>query len=167
VAAAACPGLRTATGVCASPAPARVAGGRVTLPCAFFSSEVHSSSCSVAFSEGRSILNEVSRPIHRRRSEGLAVRGLFGLGVPELAVIAGVAALVFGPKQLPAIGKSLGQTVKSFQQATKEFEAEITKSKDETVAKVEGQQDESSPTESGTITSTPIATPPKSEKESM
>ena len=78
--------------------------------------EVHSSSCSVAFSEGRSILNEVSRPIHRRRSEGLAVRGLFGLGVPELAVIAGVAALVFGPKQLPAIGKSLGQTVKSFQQ---------------------------------------------------
>lgn len=53
-----------------------------------------------------------------------------------------------------------------FLQATKEFEAEITKSKDETVAKVEGQQDESSPTESGTITSTPIANPPKSEKES-
>jgi len=45
----------------------------------------------------------------------VAVRGLFGLGVPELAVIAGVAALVFGPKQLPAIGKSLGKTVKSFQ----------------------------------------------------
>jgi len=61
------------------------------------------------------------------------MRGLFG--VPELAVIAGVAALVFGPKQLPAIGKSLGQTVKSFQQAIKEFEAEITKSKDKTVAK--------------------------------
>ena len=57
--------------------------------------------------------------------------------------------------------------VHCFLQATKEFEAEITKSKDETVAKVEGQQDESSPKESGTITSTPIATPPKSEKESM
>jgi Sec-independent protein translocase protein TatA len=32
----------------------------------------------------------------------LVVRGLSGLGVPELAVTAGVAALVFGAEQLPA-----------------------------------------------------------------
>jgi TatA/E family protein of Tat protein translocase len=43
-------------------------------------------------------------------------RALFGLGVPELAVIAGVTALIFGPSKLPEIGKSLGKTVKSFQQ---------------------------------------------------
>lgn len=36
--------------------------------------------------------------------------------MPELAVIAGVAALVFGPKKLPEVGKSLGKTIKSFQQ---------------------------------------------------
>jgi sec-independent protein translocase protein TatA len=45
--------------------------------------------------------------------------------VPELVVIAGVAALVFGPSKLPELGKGLGKTVKSFQTAAKEFETEL------------------------------------------
>jgi sec-independent protein translocase protein TatA len=54
-------------------------------------------------------------------------KGIFGLGVPELAVIAGVAALVFGPAKLPELGKAAGQTAKSFQEAAKEFSSELKK----------------------------------------
>jgi sec-independent protein translocase protein TatA len=52
------------------------------------------------------------------------------LGVPELAVIAGVAALIFGPSKLPELGKAAGETAKSFQMAAKEFNEELKKGMD-------------------------------------
>ncbi|GAB4836001.1 hypothetical protein Ancab_000919 [Ancistrocladus abbreviatus] len=62
--------------------------------------------------------------------EGSYLHLFVRLGVPELIVIAGVAALVFGPKNLPEVGRSVGKTVKSFQQAAKEFESELKKEPD-------------------------------------
>ncbi|KAK9809082.1 hypothetical protein WJX72_009099 [[Myrmecia] bisecta] len=63
--------------------------------------------------------------IARSQRRQVTRMGLFGLGVPEIAVIAGVVALIFGPSKLPELGKGLGKTVKSFQTAAKEFETEL------------------------------------------
>jgi sec-independent protein translocase protein TatA len=50
---------------------------------------------------------------------------IFGIGLPEMAVIAAIALLVFGPKRLPEMGKTLGKTLKGFQSASQEFEKEF------------------------------------------
>ena len=41
---------------------------------------------------------------------------MFGLGVPEIAVIGLVAVLIFGPKKIPEIGSALGKTIKGFKE---------------------------------------------------
>ena len=39
---------------------------------------------------------------------------MFGLGWTELAVIIGVALLIFGPKKFPEIGAAFGKTLREF-----------------------------------------------------
>jgi sec-independent protein translocase protein TatA len=50
---------------------------------------------------------------------------VFGIGLPEMALILVIALLIFGPKKLPEIGRSLGKAVRGFQEASKEFETEF------------------------------------------
>ena len=52
---------------------------------------------------------------------------IFGIGLPEIAVIVVLGLLIFGPKRLPQLGKTIGKTIKGLQNASKEFENEISK----------------------------------------
>ncbi|MEL6462160.1 MAG: twin-arginine translocase TatA/TatE family subunit [Cyanobacteria bacterium J06621_15] len=44
---------------------------------------------------------------------------MFGLGFPEMAVIAFVAILIFGPKKIPELGSALGKTLRGFKDEMK------------------------------------------------
>jgi len=61
---------------------------------------------------------------------------VFGIGLPELAVIAAIGLLVFGQKRLPELGKTLGRTLKGFQSASREFEQEFRRAVDSVEAEV-------------------------------
>lgn len=51
---------------------------------------------------------------------------MFGrIGTMELVLILGLVLIIFGPKKLPEIGKSLGKGLREFKQATTEITTEI------------------------------------------
>ena len=43
---------------------------------------------------------------------------MFGLGVPELALILVIGLVLFGPGKLPQVGKALGKSIKEFKSAS-------------------------------------------------
>lgn len=50
---------------------------------------------------------------------------MFGLGIPELIVIFVIALLVFGPKKLPDLGKSIGRAMAEFKKASDDFQDSV------------------------------------------
>ncbi len=41
---------------------------------------------------------------------------MFGLGWPEVAIIAALGFLIFGPKKIPELGSALGKTLRGFKE---------------------------------------------------
>jgi sec-independent protein translocase protein TatA len=47
---------------------------------------------------------------------------MFGnIGLPELMVIMVIALLVFGPKKLPEVGRTIGKAIREFKKSTDEI----------------------------------------------
>jgi sec-independent protein translocase protein TatA len=88
---------------------------------------------------------------------------IFGIGLPEMGVIFVVALLIFGPKKLPEIGRSVGKTIRSFQEASNEFQSEFKREAEQleqvvkTTAELEPKKIEAATSEHDTANSSPIS----------
>lgn len=54
---------------------------------------------------------------------------MFGMGIGELAVIAFILLVFFGPKKLPELAKGIGQAINEFKKSGREELAKIDNQK--------------------------------------
>ncbi|HIW75108.1 MULTISPECIES: twin-arginine translocase TatA/TatE family subunit [Gordonibacter] len=66
---------------------------------------------------------------------------ILGMGMPELLIILAVVLLIFGPKNLPKLGASLGKTVKGLREGLGGTKDEVA----EEVVLVEEDEEEEEP----------------------
>jgi sec-independent protein translocase protein TatA len=81
------------------------------------------------------------------------------LGMPELIVIFIIALIIFGPRKLPELGRSLGKSIAEFKKATNELQSTLEEEirLDEQRAAHEAQR---KAVESQTAPAAPPAEPP-------
>jgi sec-independent protein translocase protein TatA len=78
---------------------------------------------------------------------------MFGsIGMPELIIILVIALIIFGPRKLPELGRSLGRSINEFKKASNELRSTL-----EEEIRIEEQRDHTTAAASATP---PAATPP-------
>jgi TatA/E family protein of Tat protein translocase len=57
------------------------------------------------------------------------------IGIQEMVLILIIALVIFGPKRLPELGRSIGKTLAEFRRASNEIKHNIEKELEETESK--------------------------------
>ncbi|KAJ8901907.1 hypothetical protein NDN08_004111 [Rhodosorus marinus] len=117
---------------------------------------------SVSYGSSRSVFVAGNVPAlkqqPRARLATVPSMGLFGLGFPELLVIGGVTALIFGPNKISELGKNLGSVAGSVKKASSEFQDAMQESLEQADKEIAEQKDSDSKKElSEEETKTPAA----------
>ncbi|MDI6709570.1 MAG: twin-arginine translocase TatA/TatE family subunit [Thermoanaerobacterales bacterium] len=60
------------------------------------------------------------------------------IGMPELIIILVVALIIFGPKRLPQVGRSLGKTLSEFRRSSRDITEDVTASVKDVKEEIEG-----------------------------
>ena len=90
---------------------------------------------------------------------------LGSIGMPELIIIMVIALIIFGPRKLPELGRSLGKSINEFKKASNELRSTLEEEirvdeQKEQRAKIAAEQNSAiAGAEVHTIASPPVATP--------
>ena len=76
-------------------------------------------------------------PVNARPSAGWSKNVMGPIGMPEMLVILVIALVVFGPRKLPELGRSLGRSLNEFKRASNELRSTL-----EDEIRVEEQRDQ-------------------------
>ena len=80
---------------------------------------------------------------------------LGSIGMPELIIIFVIALIIFGPRKLPELGRSLGKSLAEFKKASNELRNTL-----EEEIRIEEQKDKEKEKETTAKAATPTPAPP-------
>jgi TatA/E family protein of Tat protein translocase len=90
---------------------------------------------------------------------------MFGIGMPELLLILGLALIVLGPKKLPELAKALGKGLAEFRRATDDLKEEFHKMEREVEDATEKSIAEEPNPQQPVSQTAPTDSPPEPEKK--